>query len=190
MKCLPSALVMIPGSWDRAPCWAQRGASFSLCPSPRLHVLSLFFQINKLSILKRERKVNNQDDTTRLSRGSSRKHTLSNGCDHRHFLLRTQELGPSPPIDTHAHTRTCTPALWGPRTSAAFPKSCTSASLHLMILIYVSLSFCSFEASAGPAEVWQMPSNYSRPETVHPSNAAAPRNLLEARIRGLDPQMY
>jgi len=42
IKCLPTAQIMIPGSWDRALC-IGRGAFFSLslCPPPFPHLRSL-----------------------------------------------------------------------------------------------------------------------------------------------------
>ena len=41
VKRLPSAQVMISGSWDRAPCQAPCSAGESASPFPLVHALSL-----------------------------------------------------------------------------------------------------------------------------------------------------
>ena len=58
VKCLPSAQVMIPGSWNKAPQWAPCSVESQCLPLPLQlpFVLSLpFCQINKYFLKKKEK---------------------------------------------------------------------------------------------------------------------------------------
>ena len=87
VECLPSALVLIPGSWDRVP---HPGSllsreSASLSPSTLLHAHTLsfslsfaysLFQINKYNLLK-ERKI--VSDIYRLEKPDIKSREIEDG---------------------------------------------------------------------------------------------------------------